>query len=70
MGVTTSDPGAGDEYLARTIIRQNVLPGKCKMYKARDASPSIKPGAAPQARVSLTPGPGQQGGGFCHRDIF
>ena len=68
--VTTRDPGAGDEYLARTIISQK-CPGslalcKCKMYKARDRrhSPSIKPGPAPQSRVSLTPGPGQQGGGF------
>lgn len=40
---------------------------KCKMYKARDASPSIKPDHAPRARVSLAPGPE---GAACHRDIF
>ena len=72
MRVTTSDPGAGDEYLARTIISQKCpgWPGvsrsvnvKCIRHET-DASPSIKPGPAPQSRVSLAPGPGLEGGSF------
>ena len=43
---------------------------KCKMYKARDARPSIKPGHAPRARVSLAPGPGLEGGRWSLRHLL
>ena len=58
----------------QTIISQMCLGdqslGKCKMYKARDARPSIKPSHAPRARVSLAPGPGLEGGCLSKRHLL